>query len=545
MARARPERSRLISAIAISLLAAGASLVLFGGSGLLVGKAAEGGSLATLGGLLIVIELVAFFRAPLRFEERLITHRAALGSMVRWRLWLFNTVGRRIPGPLAYLSSGDLFDRTIEDIDVLEDLYVRVALPTLGAVSAGILTTVVVAFFSLLAAVIVFVGLIAGLTVAFAMGDAAAPITLASVAVRSKIAEQTVDRIDGTVELTMAGTTSQVASSLDALNDQLSHFEAIVGRLRGLGIVLLGFITGACVLGVALLSGSGVHHGSLTAGAAAGITLASFAGLEPLLGVLAGALRAGVVDAAAERLDELDATPIPVGEPDASASWPKPAPSIVLEDVTVGFEDVEILDRVTLCIAPGTSTCIVGPSGAGKSTLCNLMVRFVEPTAGTVQAGARSYADLSGSEVRRHVVYVDQAPTIFSGTIADLLTMGTKGIDEAACRTLLHDFELDELVVDDRLDRLVGEDGAYLSLGQQRRLSIARALLRHPDVLILDEPTAGLDPAQGRRIIERTLELAHPASVVVVTHDVSLVDLFDSSLRVSERTVGPLFAPSS
>jgi len=545
MTRARPERSRLISAVAISLLAAGASLVLFGGSGLLVGKAAEGGSLATLGGLLIVIELVAFFRAPLRYEERLITHRVALGSMVRWRLWLFNTVGRRIPGPLAYLSSGDLFDRTIEDIDVLEDLYVRVAFPTLGAVSAGILTTVVVAFFSVLAAVIVFVGLIAGLTVAFAIGDATAPITLASVAVRSEIAERMLDRIDGAVELTMAGTTSQVTSSLDELNEQLSHFDAIIGRLRGLGITLLGIITGACVLGIALLSGSGVHHGSLTPGEAAGITLASFAGLEPLLGVLAGALRAGVVDAAAVRLDELDATPIPVHEPMTSASWPMPAPSIVLEGVSAGFDDVEVLGHVTLSIAPGTSTCVVGPSGAGKSTLCDLLVRFLEPTAGIVRAGARSYADLSGSEVRRHVVYVDQAPTIFSGTLSDVLTMGTEDVDDAACRELLHDFELDELVVDDRLDRLVGEEGALLSLGQQRRLSIARALLRHPEVLILDEPTAGLDPAQGRRIVERTLELAHQASVVVVTHDVSLVELFDSSLQVSERTVGPLVAKTS
>jgi ABC-type transport system involved in cytochrome bd biosynthesis fused ATPase/permease subunit len=531
LSRSRPSPARLTAAITVSALAALASIVLLGGSGLLVGRAAGGGGLATLGGLLVLVELVAFLRAPLRFEERLITHRVALGSMVRWRTWLYDTVVPRSPGALSFVSSGDLLDRAIEDIDTLEDLYVRVALPVLGASIAAALAAALIVWVAPLAALLVLLGLVGCLSVSLVVSSASASAAREATALRAMSSALLVDLLDGSAELVMAQASMQASERIERTEATGAGCEAVLARLRGLGIALVGLINAAVLLGVTLLAASKVHHGGLSPAEAAGLSLVAVAGMEPMLGCLFGFLRAADVDAAAARLEELEASSISTEEPERPTSWPLGERSIWLRQVTAAPSrgEAPILRELSLSLPPGRRVAIVGASGSGKSTLCRLLMRFLDPLEGSILVGSTPFTAMLGDEVRRHVVMLDQSPTLFAGNLADTLRLGDERASDDELVAVLHACQLGELLPEGALSlsRPITEEGASLSLGQQRRLALARVLLRAPEIMVLDEPTAGLDDEQASTVLASALSLAPQATVLLATHQLTLAEQLD------------------
>ena len=532
MVRSRPDTSRIIAALVLSLFAGAASITLFGGSGLLVGKAAGGGGLAVLGGLLVLIEIVAFLRAPLRYEERMVTHRVALGSMVRWRLWLYDIVATKSPGSLSFLSTGELLDRSIEDIDLLEDLYVRVVLPIVAALMTGLLAAGVIAIWLPLGGLVVALCVLGGLVVSLALGHAAVHPAQHAAALRSLISSKMVDTIEGSAELRMTNLGGQLHREIEELDAHCQHQEVLVARMRAFGVLAIGCLNAAGVLGVTLLAAAHVHHGSLTPGEAAGISLASLAGLEPLLGALAGALAAAHVDAAAARLEALESAPASVIEASHPVQWPSRTAPLSFRSVSSAPSAgaPAVVRNVSLVIDPGARIAIIGASGSGKTTLCRLALRFLDPLEGSVAIGATAYLDMASDDVRHHVVLLDQDPILFAGTLGDALRLGDPLATDEALLAIIATVDLGELATSpEDLALSIGESGATLSLGQQRRVALARAMLRRPDILLLDEPTAGLDPEQGRRILSDVLSAAGDAAVVLVTHD------DDAAQMMSER----------
>ena len=530
--RSRPDTSRIIAALILSLFAGAASITLFGGSGLLVGKAAGGGGLAVLGGLLVLIEIVAFLRAPLRYEERMVTHRVALGSMVRWRLWLYDIVATKSPGSLSFLSTGELLDRSIEDIDLLEDLYARVVLPIVAALMTGLLAAGVIAIWLPLGGLVVALCVLGGLVVSLALGHAAVHPAQHAAALRSLISSKMVDTIEGSAELRMTNLGGHLHREIEELDAHCQRQEVLVARMRAFGVVAIGCLNAAGVLGVTLLAAAHVQHGSLTPGEAAGISLASLAGLEPLLGALAGALAAAHVDAAAARLEALESAPASVIEASHPVQWPPRTAPLSFRSVSSAPSAgaPAVVRDVSLVIDPGARIAIVGASGSGKTTLCRLALRFLDPLEGSVAIGATAYLDMASDDVRRHVVLLDQDPMLFAGTLGDALRLGDPLATDEALLAIIATVDLGELANSpEDLALSIGESGATLSLGQQRRVALARAMLRRPDILLLDEPTAGLDPEQGRRILSDVLSAAGDAAVVLVTHD------DDAAQMMSER----------
>jgi zinc transport system ATP-binding protein len=202
------------------------------------------------------------------------------------------------------------------------------------------------------------------------------------------------------------------------------------------------------------------------------------------------------------------------------------SPIIQLDQVTVAFQDVLVLDEVSLSVPPGSFLALLGPNGAGKTTLLKVILGLVRPTAGTVRVFGRQPWDLDGE--RSRIGYVPQVLSVdlnFPVRAAEAVLMGRYGRIG-----LLHRPALGDRAAADRAMERVGITDlasrpiARLSGGQRQRVFLARALANEPDLLLLDEPTTGVDPAAGESLYELLRQLHQSGmTILVVSHDVGVV----------------------
>jgi len=178
------------------------------------------------------------------------------------------------------------------------------------------------------------------------------------------------------------------------------------------------------------------------------------------------------------------------------------------------------LQNISFLVPEGKSLAIVGPSGAGKSTLANLLLRFWEYESGEITLGGESLKALIQDEVRRQITFISQNSYFFNTTIRENLRLTRRSaspedIEAAAGAAQIHEFILS---LPKGYDTLIGEQGLRLSGGERQRLAIARALLRDSPVLILDEPTANLDPHTEKQVLETLFETMQEKTSLLITH---------------------------
>lgn len=297
---------------------------------------------------------------------------------------------------------------------------------------------------------------------------------------------------------------------------------------------LPGTIVTASSAAVILYGGKQIIDGTMTVGAlVAFITYHGrlLAPVQALMGLTASLATARV---ALARIFELFDTAPEVVE--AEKPWPLPAVAreIRLENVTMHHGRAPVLDNANLAIPAGSLTAILGPSGAGKSTLADLLVRFLDPVSGNVTVDGTDLRELSLTDLRARVLLVDQAPFLFNASIAENIAFARPEATIEQITAAASAAGLDPLIarLPQGLATRTGERGLALSAGERHRIAIARALLRQPDVLILDEPTAALDE-ETERVVALGLRRALPhATLIVITHKPALAEMADHVIRL-------------
>jgi subfamily B ATP-binding cassette protein MsbA len=327
-------------------------------------------------------------------------------------------------------------------------------------------------------------------------------------------------------------------------------FESAMRRTRyfaTLGPIISLLMYGSLVL-VLWFGGREVLNGRLTPGELIAFLLYATMLTGPLasFGGLYGQVQAAL--GATERVFELlDVAPEIVEAPDARP-LPPVAGRVVFDDVSFEYDPRQpILRRVTLEAGPGQVVALVGPSGVGKTTLANLIPRFFDPLAGRISIDGHDLRQVTLHSLRDQIGIVPQEPVLFSDTVAANIRYGKLDASqeeiEAAARTAnAHDFILTELP--DGYDTHVGERGIKLSGGQRQRIAIARAILKDPRILILDEATSSLD-TESERLIQEALErLMHPLdeeaggrTTFVIAHRLSTIVNADCILVLSDGQV--------
>lgn len=328
----------------------------------------------------------------------------------------------------------------------------------------------------------------------------------------------------------------RVVNALGAERHETARFAQANGRFveAMLRMQVASFLTGALpgallaisTAAVTLYGGWRVFAGELTIGTLVAFMAYHarlFAPVQALLGLSSGLASTRVSLA---RIFELFDTAPEVTERADPRPMGRVRDGIRFEGVHFRHDREAVLDGVDLAIPAGTHCAILGESGAGKSTLADLLVRLQDPQAGRILIDGTDIREVALADLRREVLLVDQAPFLFNATIAANIAFACTGAGTAEVEAAARAAGLAPLMarLPQGLATPVGERGLSLSAGERQRIAIARALLRRPSVLVLDEPTAALDAATERRVAEGLREALPDATLIVITHRPALAE---------------------
>jgi ABC-type multidrug transport system fused ATPase/permease subunit len=216
--------------------------------------------------------------------------------------------------------------------------------------------------------------------------------------------------------------------------------------------------------------------------------------------------------------------------------------TIRFEHVSFAYpaRDTLVLDALDLELRPGETLALVGASGAGKSTVASLLLLLARPASGRVTVGGADLAERDAEAWRRELAWVPQRPTIFNGTVAENIRLGLPGADDEAVRRAAEQAGADRFVhtLPAAYDTVVGDGGRPLSAGERRRLALARAFVRDAALVVLDEPTADLDPESAELVAHAVDRLRRGRTVLLIAHRHELARFADRVVVLAGGAVG-------
>ncbi len=488
--------------------------------------------------LMLPVTGVRFFglsRGIFRYGERLLGHEATFRILGRLRVWLFEKLIPLAPAGLMRRHSGDVMARVTQDVQTLEHYFVRVLAPSFVAV--GTLTLVGLylwtfrpAFAAAFAIFFVIAGMIWPL-LAMRLGSSAGAARVTALA---DLKRHAVDLARGLGELLVYGGARERAAALAGAADSARRAERRLAQVEGLGEAGTLLAAHAALLAALWLGVAWVRAGGMDGVYLGVVALATLSAFEAAFALPLAWQTLGAVRAAAARIFALAESPPPVRAPVASEMPAEPWP---LELEKVGFRYPDggdfALRGVSLRLDRGERLLVRGGSGAGKTTLTWLLLKFIEPSEGSISLGGVDYRRMRGEELRRYFAVVDQKPHLFAGTLRENLLLVRPKAGAEELWEALEAAQLAEWVrAQPRgLDTPLGEGGAGLSGGQARRLAVARALLKDAPLWILDEPTEGLDPVTARELT-RALDRALAGRTVLAISHQELDLRFDAVLEL-------------
>lgn len=491
-----------------------------------------------------LIRTFAIVRTVGRYGERLVTHEATFRLLSGLRVWFYEHLEPLAPARLQQYRSGDLLSRIRADIDTLDNLYLRILVPVAVALLGAVAVGVFLAWYHPSLALVNLAFLtIAGVVVPFVLQRLGRRPGRALVETNASLQAGAVDALQGMSELLVYGAGERQAVQIRRASGELIAAQAQMSRLSGLAQASLGLGANLTAWTMALVAIPLLGSGVLERPELAMVVLFALASFEVVMPLPQAFQMLGQTLGAARRIFEIvDARP---QAPDPAAASPVPSHhGIALQDVTFSYGPgaPPALQGITLDVASGRRVAVVGATGSGKSTLLNLLLRFWDPQDGRILFGDHDLRSYRGDDLRRHFAVVSQATHLFTSTLRENLRVANPLASEAALAAALDVAQLHDFVASqpDGLDTWVGEAGLRLSGGQARRVAIARALLKDAPVLLLDEPTEGLDAETERQLMRALFRLMEGRSVLLITHRLVGLEAMDEILlldcgRIVER----------
>ena len=531
----RPGRVGL--ALALGALALLFAVALMTTAGYLISRAAEEPQVLELSAAIVAVRFFGIARPVTRYLERLASHDLALRALGQVRARFYDRIEPLAPAQLGTFRRGDLLRRMVGDIEALQGLYLRaLAPPATAAVVAVVCVAVAAVMLPLAGAVLAGGLLVAGVLVPLLAALLAGRVGARQAALRGALTADLVEALHGSAELAAYGREDETIERVRTRDRELVQLGRRDAQVAGLADALFLVVAGLTTAGVLAVAVAAHESGTLDRVLVATLALLAMAAFEALTPLPAAARELMATTASGARLLELtDAEPA-VSDP----ANPLPAaelPAVVaLEGVSARYAagDPLVLDHVDLRLEPGRRVGLVGTSGAGKTTVVNVLLRFLDVERGRVTIAGRDVRELRQEDVRSTFALAGQEAHVFDSTIRENLLLARPGAPDEDLLEVLDRARLRVWVdaLPDGLGTFVGEEGMQLSGGQRQRLVVARALLSGAPVLILDEPTAHLDPATAEALMEDVLDASADRAVLLITHRPEGLERMDEVLTL-------------
>jgi ATP-binding cassette subfamily C protein CydC len=500
-----------------------------------------------LGYLAIPVYLVRLFgvsRAGARYAERMVSHSLTFKLLADLRTWFYSRLEPLAPARLLRYRSGDLLSRIVKDVEELENAYLRIVSPVAVTAIISFLACLVFYVFDPALALLALGSLVAtGVGVPLLVGRLARGLGRRQLELRAELNARIVDGVQGVQDLLAFGREDDQRRDIAALNRKLGRVQGRMAFITGLQDAMGDLMMNLAMLAILVLAIPLVAAGEIRGVYVAFLVLAilgSFEAVQPL-GTAFQFLGRSV--GAGERLFEIVDSEPEVTDPAKPLSPPAKG-NLEFDRVSFRYEagGPTVLEDVNFVLEPGKRVAVVGPSGAGKSTLAHLVLRFWDPSSGRIKLGCRDVREYAQEDLRALIGVVAQDTHVFNDTLRGNLLLAKPEATDAELYRVVAQARMSGLVerLPEGLDSPLGEQGLKLSGGERQRLSVARALLKDAPLLVLDEPTAHLDPVTERELLDMAYEPARDRATLVITHRLVRMEEVDEILvldggRVVER----------
>ncbi|HUW98088.1 MAG TPA: thiol reductant ABC exporter subunit CydC [Acidiferrobacter sp.] len=521
----RPYRARMAGGAALALVAGLSAVGLMAVAGWFIAAMALAGTTGVPINYFspaAAIRAFAILRTGGRYGERLVTHDATMRSLVRLRTWLLRRLIPLAPAQLSSMRSADLMARLRADIDALEHFYLAVMIPFgVAFIGLGLVFLISLAVLPLSACLIVLGAVVTGIVVPAWTRWRAAEDASQSVYDAAALRGLLLDALRGHAELTVWGGITSHNARIASLDARLAAQRMRLDRVQALGGGMVPLAAQWSVLGLLGLGLAIVHAGGLSPIWLVMLSLLVLATYELITPLPEALAQWQATVTAAQRVFDLADTPPAVLEPADSATLLMP-PWVRYHNVRLRYREDGpwALDCVDFALAPGAHVAIVGAPGAGKSSLLGALQKFFPTEEGFVEFGGAPLAMVRGDDLRQHMAVIAQYSTLFNRSLLDNLLLAAPDADAGRIHKAIQLAQLEEFVraLPQGYHTILGEAGGLVSGGEARRIVIAQTLLKDAPVLILDEPTEGLDAQTADDLLVALETAARGRTVILVTH---------------------------
>ena len=471
----------------------------------------------------------AITRTAGRYFERLVSHDATFRVLQHLRIYTFSKLLPLSPAGLARFRQGELLNRVVADVDTLDHLYLRVISPLVGAfvvivvVTLGLCTLDVPIALTLGGIMLLTLFLLPPL-----FYRAGKPTGENLTRLRGEYRQQLTSWLQGQAELTIFGASQRYRARMESTELNWHEAQRRQSELTAFSQALMMLIGGFAVVAMLWMASGGVGGNTQPGALIALFVFCALAAFEALAPVTGAFQHLGQVIASAVRITQITEQEPEVQFPTQQTAVP-PQVALQLQDITFAYagHTQNALEGVNLSVSAGARIALLGRTGCGKSTLLQLLTRAWDPQHGNVLFNDVPLREFSEHALRKTVSVVPQRVHLFSATLRENLRLAAPEASDDVLSAMLERVGLHKLLEDDGLNSWLGEGGRQLSGGELRRLAIARALLHDAPLMLLDEPTEGLDATTESQILDLLANAMVGKTVIMVTHRLRGLASFD------------------
>jgi ATP-binding cassette subfamily C protein CydC len=530
----KPHRIWLVAGILLSLLTAFASIALLTLSGWFISSSALAGTAIRFNFMLPAAQIraLAITRTVGRYGERLLTHEATFRVLASIRSWFFLQLIPLVPGRIAALRSGDLLSNMTADIDALDALYLRLLAP---AIVAALGVTAVVGFLYLYSPLISLTTgsllLIAAIATPWLFNHIGQAGAEAIVALAASFRIRQIDILQGLSDLLANQAYSRFSQVLEQLSNLMINTQRQNNRLTAMSSALTLLLSQITLLTTLVLAAMSFQDGLLSGAEIALIVFCVVAAFELVTPLPQAMQMLAKTQKAANRIKQVAELTPSVIQPKQALAIPDDSYDLQLDDVSFRYSNNHdwVLKNINLSIPQGTKLAIIGASGSGKTSLLHLLMRDYDPEYGDIFFSGQNLRQFNSDDLLLNFGMLSQRSQLFAATIKENLLIAKPNASMTELNAAIKASGLEKLIsyLPEGIDTWVGESGLKVSGGEARRIALARLYLKNAPVLILDEPTEGLDAETELEIFSALAKFAVNKTLIMVTHRASGLNLVD------------------